>query len=497
MKNKMLSKILSVFLAVAMVLGSAPLSGFTGIEFPDLFSVEAEAETYSGSCGATSTDNVNWSLDTETGVLNITGTGAIKNFSVVSYGPWEDYDVRTVNISDGVTRIGVYAFCDCAYITSVIIPDSVTSIGDLAFANCKSLTSVAIGNQVTEIGAQSFQNCYRLTSITLPNSVTSISYNAFTNCNRLTSITIGDSVTSIGYSAFSGCSSLTDVYYNGTEEEWNEITIGSDNHNLLNATIHFVEDTCEHEYVKYVTAPDCTKQGFTTYVCTLCYESYVGDFVDATGHSPEDAVEENRVESTCTEDGSCDKVIYCLNCDEELSREKESIPTKEHLWSEWQIFTKPTDTKEGTEVRMCEVCEELEKRSIPIDATVIYLTDLQGNIVSKQYAEKDSDIIFFENLADGEYTVTVSKETYVSREYTITASDGVASAEITLNKVGDMNGDGKVNAVDVARANAHAKGVSSLSGYALDCVDVNGDGKVNAIDVALLNAHSKGVKSLW
>ena len=71
------------------------------------------------------------------------------------------------------------------------------------------------------------------------------------------------------------------------------------------------------------------------------------------------------------------------------------------------------------------------------------------------------------------------------------------SADLTLNKVGDMNGDGKVNAIDVARANAHAKGVSSLSGYALDCVDVNGDGKVNAIDVALINAHSKGVKSLW
>ena len=46
MKNKALLKILSTILAVVMVLCSAPLSGFTGIELPDLFSVKAEAKEY-------------------------------------------------------------------------------------------------------------------------------------------------------------------------------------------------------------------------------------------------------------------------------------------------------------------------------------------------------------------------------------------------------------------------------------------------------------------
>ena len=35
-------------------------------------------------------------------------------------------------------------------------------------------------------------------------------------------------------------SSLTDVYFTGTEEQWNEISIGSYNDDLLNATIHFL-----------------------------------------------------------------------------------------------------------------------------------------------------------------------------------------------------------------------------------------------------------------
>ena len=46
MKNKTIMKALSVFFAVIMVLCSTPLSGFVGIELPDLFSLKAEAEEY-------------------------------------------------------------------------------------------------------------------------------------------------------------------------------------------------------------------------------------------------------------------------------------------------------------------------------------------------------------------------------------------------------------------------------------------------------------------
>ena len=77
--------------------------------------------------------------------------------------------------------------------------------------------------------------------MTIPNSVTSIGDSAFENCDSLTSIIIPDSVTSIGYRAFSDCTSLTDVYYTGTEAQWNEMkaNIGSENDYLLNATIHY------------------------------------------------------------------------------------------------------------------------------------------------------------------------------------------------------------------------------------------------------------------
>ena len=174
-----------------------------------LGNTEADAATYSGSCGT----NVTWSLDTDTGVLNITGSGAMKNYSYSSSAPWSSYksSIKTVKIGDSVTTIGSYAFYGCSSLTGVTIGDNVTSIGSYAFSDCTSLKSVTIGDSVTYIGSDAFSDCSSLTSVTIGDSVTSIGPYAFYGCSSLTGVTIGDSVTSIGYDAFRGCFSLTSV----------------------------------------------------------------------------------------------------------------------------------------------------------------------------------------------------------------------------------------------------------------------------------------------
>ena len=187
--------------------------------------------------------------------------------SVTSIGESVFYACNSLNgitIPDSVTSIGSSAFGGCESLTSITIPNSVTSIGSYAFSGCKSLTTITIPNSVTKIENGTFYGCGSLTRITIPNSVTSIGGKAFSSCDSLTSITIPDSVTSIGrdafsdcisltsvtipksvtyidYGAFSGCTALADVYFSGTESEWNTITIDANNDCLTNATIHFGE----------------------------------------------------------------------------------------------------------------------------------------------------------------------------------------------------------------------------------------------------------------
>ncbi len=152
-------------------------------------SIPASAASYSGTCG----DDLTWSLDTSTGVLEITGSGNMKDYSSFSV-PWYSYRsyIKTVTIGDSVTSIGDYAFYYCSKLTSVTIGNSVKSIGDDAFYECKSLTSVTIPDSVTSIGEDAFGYCKSLTSITIPNSVTSIGSSAFFYCSSLTSVNITD-----------------------------------------------------------------------------------------------------------------------------------------------------------------------------------------------------------------------------------------------------------------------------------------------------------------
>ena len=85
------------------------------------------------------------------------------------------------------------------------------------------VTRVVIPKGVTSIGMNAFSRCSDLTSVTIPNSVTSIGNSVFSECSALTSVTIPNSVTSIGDYAFSRCSALKNIYFTGTEEQWNNI----------------------------------------------------------------------------------------------------------------------------------------------------------------------------------------------------------------------------------------------------------------------------------
>lgn len=251
-----MKKLVSLLLSFTMLLSIVSVVDFSA--FADTLTT--------GKCG----ENVTYSFDESTGVLTISGTGDMNQWSE-DVSPWYgDTRIKTLIINEGVTSIGGSAFENCYYLsnvqlpnsltlinysvfegctslTSVTIPDGVKRIDDSAFEGCKRLTSFSVNegnsnyssqdgvlfnkdkteiiqypignerttydipNSVTSIGNSAFSECTNLSDVIIPNSVTSIGDYAFYNCTRLTRVTIPNSVISIGESAFEGCTSLRSV----------------------------------------------------------------------------------------------------------------------------------------------------------------------------------------------------------------------------------------------------------------------------------------------
>ncbi len=220
-----------------------------------------------------------------TGLYDLDIPGSVKT---IGFGAFRDCYLLELSIPDSVAEIRDEAFA-CNYdLTEVTIPAGATKIGKRVFAECPSLESLKIDennpvydsrgdcNAIIEtatdtliagcinstipegvkvIGASAFESNLQLNrygvrnyiDLTIPEGVVSIEEGAFHYCDAIKSITIPTSVTSIK-EAFRGCDSLTDVYYLGSEKQWNDIsiegkgvTVNNDNEDLLNANIHFAK----------------------------------------------------------------------------------------------------------------------------------------------------------------------------------------------------------------------------------------------------------------
>ena len=102
-----------------------------------------------------------------------------------------------------------------------------------------------------EVPQECFKECTKLTKIILPGASTtdtaytglnSIGYAAFSGCTGLVNITFPASLKSIDENAFNGCSALADIYYYGTNSEWNNkfLTLPDGNEALTKAKFNQV-----------------------------------------------------------------------------------------------------------------------------------------------------------------------------------------------------------------------------------------------------------------
>ena len=183
-----MKKLFSLFLSLAMLLSIVSVVDFS-----------AYADVQTGKLG----DNVTYSLDTETGLLTISGTGNMYDYKV----SFHDYNKREYYSSTPLKMENI---------KNIIIESGVTDIGDAVFFNCK-IQSITIPDTVTRIGNYAFIG-FNNSEITLPNSVISIAYSAF------------------NISVEGNISYLKKINYNGTVAQWNSVVYSNKDHHIIKCT---------------------------------------------------------------------------------------------------------------------------------------------------------------------------------------------------------------------------------------------------------------------
>ena len=235
----------------------------------------------SGRCG----ENITWSLDSDT--LTLSGSGATYDYTYPNLRPWEECSgfICQVLVGSGITGLGTGLFNSLENLASVKLPASLKSIGDFGFANCTRLKKITLPGKLEKIGKQSFfglwsletiiipsgvkiipdaafAGCSSLNSVTFseglesigeyafcgdtcleslvfPESLTEIKTGAFTDCEAIESVTIRKALKTIGDAVLYGCYSIKDVFFDGSKEEWEGISVGENNDALYAAKLHF------------------------------------------------------------------------------------------------------------------------------------------------------------------------------------------------------------------------------------------------------------------
>ncbi len=189
-------------------------------------------------------------------------------------------------VPESVTTISLGAFSGDNVI-NVVLPQNLIHIEMGAFEGCH-IEEITIPCNVETMGWGAFVACGELKEVTILSSkLKKIEGGAFGGCKKLEKVILQKSITTIDAQAFIECDSILDVFYGGTQSEWNKISIDVDNDALLNATVHFnyVSHICDYAtFSHYQSAHphyavykcSCGEEKVTTTTskvegCTECY----------------------------------------------------------------------------------------------------------------------------------------------------------------------------------------------------------------------------------
>jgi len=128
--------------------------------------------------------------------------------------------------------------------------------------------------------------------------------------------------------------------------------------------------------------------------------------------------------------------------------------------------------------------------------TTIRLLDNKGTVIAEKRVTGCHAAYEFKDVPKGSYILRVDRPGHVVRDYSVTVGNQDAELDMEIWRIGDVNGDGRINAIDKRMIYNHIA-AHALEGYRFAVGDINCDGKINAMDKRMLYNHMAGMAPLW
>ena len=220
--------------------GKSAFSGCAGLKEVSLPNVVSIGEQAFANC----TELNSISLGSDDVEVESIGIRAFQNCSsletaifknVKSIPQWAFQGTALIKVSfANVTEIGAQSFTNVTTLEEVSFGARTTTIGSRAFSGT-GIKAVAIPGNVVSLEGSVFANCAALKEAEIAEGIREIPESLFYGDSSLESVALPTTLEKIGDYAFYNCTALTMVNYAGSDAQWAQITIGTNNDPLLNA----------------------------------------------------------------------------------------------------------------------------------------------------------------------------------------------------------------------------------------------------------------------
>ena len=446
-------------------------------------------------------------------------------------------NLTSVNLSN--VRILTGGFNSCTGLTKVNLPDSLVSI-DGAFGGCTNLTTVTGGKNVRYL-SYGFSGCTKLKSFgSIGENLSVLEHNSFEGtawynsqkdgvvyfqnfayCYKgtmpkntqltfkegtkaivggfifgdleltprevanfeppvLTKVVIPKSCQYIGYYAFYGCESLKNITLNGGELVERDAFQNNGCETItLPSTMRVVDDESFtgknlktvnlNDGLQYIGEGAFFSMGKIKSMTVPASVTYIG--VQAIGYYPPDPDNPFVLSEVIP-----NFVIYGTS-----GTEAQTYADRNGI--QFNSIASGTTVK-GTAKSYLSADDTVTIQLVK-SGVVAYETTVKGN--SADYS--------ISGVANGTYTMRVSKKSHADREYTVKVSSADVTQNVEIFPIGDVNSDGDISVVDATLVQKYIGGLEKLTDLQKKSAEVNGDGEISVVDATLIQKYIVGLEN--